>query len=79
MNIKLTINSDGKPLASPNNDLSNKNKRDISLSDFETEIAIRCKQYMFLDWKNKATLKKVKYLYNKMYTVSDVISLIILS
>lgn len=78
MKITLKVNSDGKPRRAPNNELSNKNKKDLSFDEFSEEVAIRCKQYMFLEWQNKATLKKVKSLYNKMLTVSDVISLIIL-
>lgn len=79
MNIDLKINSDGKPLFTPNNELSNKNKINLSFEEYSKEIAIRCKTYMFLDWKNKSTAKKVKSYYNKMLTVSDAISFIILS
>lgn len=79
MKIKLKINSDGKPLQKPNNDLSNKNKRDLSFEEYSKEIAVRCKTYLFLEWENKTTYKKVKSYYNKMLTVSDAISFIILS
>lgn len=78
MKIIVNINSDGKPLQKPNNNLNYANKRDISFEEYSKEIAIRCRTYLFLEWQNKSTYRKVKSYYNKMLTISDAISLIIM-
>ena len=76
---ELKINSDGKPLEKPNNELSDKNKNSLSFDEYSKEIVIRCKTYMFLNWQSLTTYRLVKKLYNKGYTISDTLSFVILN
>lgn len=61
----------------PNNELSDKNKKHLPFRDYEKEVAVRLKQFVFIIL-NKSDLRLCKTLYNKYYSISDTTSLILM-
>lgn len=49
------------------------------MEEFENKVSDELKKYPFLNWKNKKTLKLVRKLFKKGYSISQTVQLVILN
>ena len=61
----------------PNNLLSDRKKGDIEYAQYQKEVSVRLKMFVLIILSKKDA-RKCKSLYNKFYSISDTVSLILL-